>query len=158
MNLAGVSEDFGPHSRSVVLYACQIFFYEKFLWTDFFLEQGSEFFWKEVWKIFGRKFCLGFRMTEAEFFCLMPSRIFQKTEKDFLKTASDFLERGKEIFFETEWKNFWNASEFFRDRKKFFLVDRRKFFLKTYQNFFWDGKIFWWTEWKFFLKRIGIFF
>ena len=39
-------------------------------------------------------------MTEAEFFCLMPSRIFQKTEKDFLKTASDFLERGKEIFFE----------------------------------------------------------
>ena len=85
MNLAGVSEDFGPHSRSVVLLRLPDFFFTKnFSGRIFFLEQGTEFFY-EPRKIFGRKFCLGFRMTKADFFCLMPSRIFQKTEKEFFE-------------------------------------------------------------------------
>lgn len=125
MNLAGVSEDFGPHSRSVVLYACQIFFYEKFFWTEFFLEQGSEIFSREARKIFGRKFLAensvwDFRRKQ-NFFCLMSSRIFQKTEKDFFKTASKFFETDRKIFLK-------RIRIFFETKR--FLVDGIKIFLK----------------------------
>ena len=83
MNLAGVSEDFGPHSGSVVLLRLpDFFFYKKFFWTDFFQEQGTEFFC-EPRKIFWQDFCLGFRMTE---------RIFLS---DALK---DFSKNGKRFF------------------------------------------------------------
>lgn len=61
MNLAGVSEDFGPHSGSVVLLRLpDFFFYKKFFWTDFFQEQGTEFFFASLGKFFGRISALDF--------------------------------------------------------------------------------------------------
>ena len=152
MNLAGVSEDFGPHSRSVVLYACQIFFLQKIFLDEFFSGARHGIFLRASEKFFGRISALDFGWRKQNFFSdalkdfsKNGKRFFWKTHRNFLRDGKKFFSRQKEIFF---WKCIWN---FFWDEKKFFETEEI-LFLKMHRNFFRDGmKIFFWKcIWNFF--------
>lgn len=146
MNLAGVSEDFGPHSRSVVLYACQIFFYEKFLWTDFFsgarlgifFTRGSENFWQKILSGISDNGAI-FLSDVAQGFFKKRRKIFKKTHKNFWRRKEFFLRRKEKFFFETH-------QNFFETRRNFFKGTRGKIFLKNASKFLETKRIFWWTE------------
>jgi len=85
MNLAGVSEDFGPHSGSVVLLRLPDFFFTKNFSGRIFFRSKARNFFCEPRKIFWQDFCLGFRMTERIFFSDATQEFFKKTEKDFFE-------------------------------------------------------------------------
>ena len=136
MNLAGVSEDFGPHSRSVVLYACQIFFLQKIFLDEFFSGARHGIFLRASEKFFGRISALDFGWRKQNFFSdalkdfsKNGKRFFWKTHRNFLRDGKKFFSRQKEIFF---WKCIWN---FFWDGKKFFLENESDFFKTVHWNF-----------------------